>query len=137
VSLPLGRIDHVVVTASDLQASLAFYERVLGGVRDGPPYRVSGTIGAQRMTFPGFILNIHQAGAGVSPVAAHPAVGGLDVCLRWDAPIDQAVAHLGACGVDIIEGPVPRRTSDGDPAMSVYFRDPDGALLELMAPNLG
>ena len=137
MSIPLGQIDHVVITAGDLERSLAFYERVLGGVRDGPPHRVDGAIGAQRLVFAGFVLSVHQAKAGVTPVAAHPTVGGLDVCFRWDAPIAAAVEHLAACGIDLIEGPASRRTSGGAAATSVYFRDPDGNLLELLAPNIG
>jgi catechol 2,3-dioxygenase-like lactoylglutathione lyase family enzyme len=137
LSVPLGRIDHVVITAGDLARSLDFYQRVLGGLPDGPPHRVDGAIGAQRLLFSGFVLSVHQAEAGVAPVAAHPTVGGLDVCFRWDAAIATAVTHLAACGVDIVEGPVPRRTSEGGPATSVYFRDPDGNLLELLAPHSG
>jgi len=135
LSVPLGRIDHAVVTAGDLDRSLAFYERVLGGVRDGPPHLVAGAVGAQRLVFPEFVLNIHQADIGVSPAAAHPSVGGLDICFRWNAPIAAAVEHLAACGIGLVEGPVSRRTSCGAEAQSVYFRDPDGNLLELLAPS--
>jgi catechol 2,3-dioxygenase-like lactoylglutathione lyase family enzyme len=50
----------------------------------------------------------------------------------WPGPIGGAVAHLRDRGVEMEEGPVPRSGARG-PATSVYFRDPDGALLELMS----
>jgi len=37
----------------------------------------------------------------------------------------------------MVEGPVPRPAADGAPARSVYFRDPDGNLLELLGTDLG
>jgi catechol 2,3-dioxygenase-like lactoylglutathione lyase family enzyme len=40
------------------------------------------------------------------------------------------VAHLTACGVGIIEGPVERSGAVGR-LRSVYFRDPDGNLIEV------
>lgn len=38
--------------------------------------------------------------------------------------------HLRSRGVDVIEGPV-ERTGAGGRILSVYFRDPDGNLLEV------
>ena len=38
-------------------------------------------------------------------------------------------------GIEIIAGPAPRRTADGLPRHSIYFRDPDGNLLELIAAD--
>jgi hypothetical protein len=43
------------------------------------------------------------------------------------------VAHLEGKGVEVVAGPVRRTTADGRPSMSVYFRDGDGNLLELMS----
>ena len=40
------------------------------------------------------------------------------------------LAHLAACGVRVEEGPVGRTGALG-PMTSVYFRDPDGNLIEL------
>jgi hypothetical protein len=36
--------------------------------------------------------------------------------------------------VAVEEGPVPRRDALGNASMSVYVRDPDGNLVEVMSP---
>jgi catechol 2,3-dioxygenase-like lactoylglutathione lyase family enzyme len=58
--------------------------------------------------------------------------GNSDLCFEWSGPIDGAVDHLTRLGVDIEEGPVPRPGVRGH-GTSVYFRDPDGSLLELIS----
>ncbi len=45
-------------------------------------------------------------------------------------PLDDVVAHLRACDVEIIEGPVQRDGALGS-MTSVYFRDPDQNLVEV------
>jgi catechol 2,3-dioxygenase-like lactoylglutathione lyase family enzyme len=50
----------------------------------------------------------------------------------WDAPIASAIEHLREHGVPIELGPVERTGGRGD-GVSVYFRDPDGSLLELIS----
>jgi catechol 2,3-dioxygenase-like lactoylglutathione lyase family enzyme len=44
--------------------------------------------------------------------------------------VAEVVEHLRANGVEILEGPV-RRTGATGPIKSVYFRDPDGNLIEV------
>jgi catechol 2,3-dioxygenase-like lactoylglutathione lyase family enzyme len=58
--------------------------------------------------------------------------GNSDLCFVWDGPIDGAIAHLRERGVAIELGPVERTGVRGD-GMSVYFRDPDGSLLEFIS----
>ena len=43
------------------------------------------------------------------------------------------MSDFGHGDVEVIEGPVPRPAADGRPGQSVYFRDPDGNLLELLS----
>jgi catechol 2,3-dioxygenase-like lactoylglutathione lyase family enzyme len=47
-------------------------------------------------------------------------------------PIDEALEHLRANGVDLEAGPVERTGARGT-GQSLYFRDPDGSLLELIS----
>jgi catechol 2,3-dioxygenase-like lactoylglutathione lyase family enzyme len=79
------------------------------------------------------MLNVHRTDHGHPLVAAHPTPGATDLCFRWNAPIDAAVATLVAAGIEIIEGPVTRICSDNLEGQSVYFRDPDGNLIELLS----
>ena len=66
------------------------------------------------------------------PHARLPTPGSGDFCFRWDAGVDEALALLARHGVEVVEGPVPRPAADGAVGRSVYFRDPDGNLLELL-----
>lgn len=58
--------------------------------------------------------------------------GNSDLCFVWDGPIAGAIEHLRSNGVAIELGPVERTGARGD-GTSVYFRDPDGSLLELIS----
>ena len=41
----------------------------------------------------------------------------------------------GAAGVGVLQGPVPPPAADGAMGQSVYFRDPDDNLLELLSTD--
>ena len=78
-------------------------------------------------------LNVHGPGVDGEPNARPPvAPGGADLCFVWPAPIEDAVAHLERVGVEVELGPVPRFGAQ-DAGTSVYFRDPDGSLLEFIS----
>jgi catechol 2,3-dioxygenase-like lactoylglutathione lyase family enzyme len=117
-------LDHLVLTVRDVEATAAFYSSVLG-------MRVV-TFGESRkaLTFGTQKINLHQAGREFEPKAAAPTPGSADLCFLTDEPLDRVVEHLLSCGVAVIEGPVARTGATG-PITSVYFRDPDGNLLEV------
>ena len=120
------KLDHVVIAVSDWYRSNAFYRDVLGAevVERGGGYAYR--FGDQQ-------LNVHGPGGDPYPVAADPVrPGNSDLCFVWDGPIDAAVDHLQARNVEIELGPVPRPGVKGT-GSSVYFRDPDGSLLELIS----
>jgi catechol 2,3-dioxygenase-like lactoylglutathione lyase family enzyme len=122
------RLDHVVIHVSDWKRSNAFYRDVLGAELIG-----ENADGPSRYRFGDQQLNVHGPGVEPHPVARLPVQpGNSDLCFVWAGPIEQAVEHLELHGVDVEEGPVPR---DGarDGGTSVYFRDPDGSLLELIS----
>ena len=129
-SEPVGsvavRLDHCVIAVSDWERSNAFYRDVVGAevVRRGDGYAYR--FGEQQ-------LNVHGPELSPSPVAAIPVQpGGSDLCFRWPGPVEEAVAHLHRHGVEIVDGPSERGGAHGV-GRSVYFRDPDGSLLEFIA----
>jgi catechol 2,3-dioxygenase-like lactoylglutathione lyase family enzyme len=123
------RLDHCVIAVSDWERSNAFYRDVLGAeiVPFGEPPRVAYRFGDTQ-------LNVHGPGVDVSNNVARLPVqpGNSDVCFVWAGPIEGAIAHLEERGVEIETGPVPRLGARGE-GTSVYFRDPDGSLLELLS----
>ena len=56
--------------------------------------------------------------------------GSADLCFLTDRLVTRVKAHLEACGVAVIEGPVERSGAEG-PILSLYCRDPDGNLVEI------
>ncbi len=120
----LTDLDHLVLTVADLERTAEFYERVCGLTREiSRQGRVSLHFGTRK-------INLHQAGSEFAPHAASPTPGSADLCFLTDAPIEEAAAHVRAQGVAIIEGPVARTGAQG-PMRSIYFRDPDGNLVEI------
>ncbi len=120
----IDRLDHMVLTVADIDATCAFYGRVLGMekvVFAGA--RTALAFGRQK-------INLHPAGNEYVPHAAHPVPGSGDLCLITETPLENVIAHLEACGVAVEEGPVPKTGATG-PITSVYFRDPDGNLIEV------
>lgn len=130
---PVGQIDHVAYPVNDVEKTVVFLERVLDARRDREPYRIDGRVAVQQLRVGDAMLSLHQRGNGIALVAPQAAPGCADICLVWTAPIESAVAHLQAAAVEIVEGPVDRRSANGASGQSVYFRDPDGNLFELMS----
>lgn len=119
-------LDHCVVHVSDWERSNAFYRDVLGAELvkrpNGWAYRFGGNQ-----------LNLHGPGFVPAEVAKLPVQpGNSDLCFAWDGPIAGAIAHLQKCNVPIERGPLERFGARGA-GTSVYFRDPDGSLLEFIS----
>ncbi len=122
--LIIERLDHLVLTVADIEATVAFYARVLGMRRvDFGTGRVALGFGRQK-------INLHRAGHEFEPRSRHPTPGSGDLCLITEASPESVVAHLTACGVTIELGPVARTGATGA-IRSVYFRDPDENLIEV------
>jgi len=128
----ISGIDHIAITVSDLEAACRFYDRLFGA-QTQVNYAPQGKPLVRQIALGGALLSVHQAGNGIELVARKPTIGSADICFRWDGGIASAVALLNEHGVEIIEGPVPRHTAGGLPSQSVYFRDLDANLIELMA----
>ena len=78
-------------------------------------------------------LNVHGPGSTPSPRAVDPVrPGNSDLCFVWEGTAEEAAAHLRSCEVEVEVGPA-RRTGARGAGTSVYFRDPDGSLLEFIS----
>ena len=122
--MQIDRIDHLVLTVADVEATVDFYTRVLG-------LRAETFDGGRRaLVMGGQKINLHQVGREFSPRAAHATAGSGDFCLITETPLDQVQAELAAAGVQIEVGPVPKVGALG-PMQSVYVRDPDANLVEI------
>lgn len=124
----IDHIDHFVLTVRDVNVTIDFYARALGMRPEVfGDNRYALKFGHQK-------INLHVAGRELEPKAAHPMPGGGDFCLITKTPIDDVVAHLEAAGVTIELMPSTRTGAVG-PITSVYFRDPDGNLVEVSTYN--
>ena len=120
----IDRLDHVVLTVRDITATCDFYSRVLGmEVRSFASGRTALHFGDQK-------INLHQSGREFEPKAECPTPGSGDLCFTTAVPMDRVVARLRKAHVEIIEGPVERAGARAT-LLSVYFRDPDGNLIEV------
>ena len=121
-------LDHLVLTVTDIMASVAFYRDILGmqalefKAADGSRRWALG-FGTQK-------INLHPAQAPFTPHAAEPRAGSSDLCFLSPTPLDAWAAYFEACGQEVLDGPVQRSGALG-PIVSLYIRDPDGNLLEI------
>ena len=123
---PRLRLDHVVIAVSDWERSNAFYRDVLGA-------EVVERAGGYAYRFGDQQLNVHGPGGDASIVARDPVrPGNSDLCFVWGGTAEAAAEHLREHGVEVELGPVERPGARGK-GRSVYFRDPDGTLLELLS----
>jgi catechol 2,3-dioxygenase-like lactoylglutathione lyase family enzyme len=124
----IAGLDHVIIGVSDWERSTQFYR----GVLDAEVIELGGGRVAYR--FGSTQLNVHGPGVDLSENVARLPVrpGNTDLCLRWNGSVAEAIQFLEDKGVQVETGPVERPGGAGM-GISVYFRDPDGSLLELIA----
>ena len=126
-------IDHVAITVADAERTTRFYDKLFGAEVPFDHAPQGKTLVRTVIVGGGVRLNVHQQGNGIDLVADKPTPGSVDICFRFGGTITEAEALLLGHGIEIIEGPSPRIDNEGNQAQSVYFKDPDGNLIELMA----
>jgi catechol 2,3-dioxygenase-like lactoylglutathione lyase family enzyme len=104
-------LDHVSLVVSDLERSVAWWQRALGADPGG--------IGIELVQAP--------AASSAERVAANDTVGGLHVCLQVP---DIEESYLRLLANDVTPSTPPRELIPG--VQSLYFRDPDGIQLQLI-----
>ena len=128
MTLLADRIDHIVLTVADIEMTTRFYERALQLKRE----TFRGPDGQQRhaLTFGRQTINLQDRSTLTPTKAARPTLGSGDFCLIAAVPLDDVIAHLKAQDIALEAGPVPRTGAVGK-LRSIYFRDPDGNLVEV------
>lgn len=122
----------MVVTVTDLDASIAFYRDAVG--LDFVERDDGGTLATMRT---GDQLVRLQTTERQSPLMARrPVAGSTDMCFSSADDLAVTLARFQARGAEIVAGPVEKHGSRG-PMVSVYTRDPDGSLIEVSHYPLG
>ncbi|KAK0260071.1 hypothetical protein LTR91_014676 [Friedmanniomyces endolithicus] len=155
-SFAVKSLDHVVLTAKDIDATVKFYTTKLGMkhetfASDGidrysdPRYfntlfqantssLCSLTLSSQHrhaLRFGSQKINLHLSGKEFEPKARHVQPGSADLCFITDHPIDEVLSGWQSAGIEVLEGgKVVERTGAVGNLRSVYCRDPDGNLIE-------
>jgi catechol 2,3-dioxygenase-like lactoylglutathione lyase family enzyme len=120
------KLDHCVIHVSDWERSNKFYREVMGAELVQRPVGWAYRFGDKQ-------LNVHGPGVKPAEVARLPVQpGNSDLCFEWQGPIERAIAHLKEHGISVERGPMPRFGAKGQ-GTSIYFRDPDGSLMEFMS----
>ncbi len=121
-------LDHLVLTITDPESTRRFYEAGLAmtwttfTTPDGQTREALG-FGSQK-------INIHRKGHEFEPKATHPTPGSADLCFLTDTPINEVARRMTELGFPVLEGPTPKTGATGR-LTSLYFRDPDGNLIEV------
>jgi catechol 2,3-dioxygenase-like lactoylglutathione lyase family enzyme/ketosteroid isomerase-like protein len=124
---PSLRLDHCVIAVSDWERSNAFYRDVLSAEIEQPNEWFA------HYRFGDWMLNVHGPGFEGLNAAKPVQPGNSDLCFVWPGPIEDALEHLRGQGVEVVAGPGEPRSFGAGRGRSVYFRDPDGSLLEFVS----
>jgi catechol 2,3-dioxygenase-like lactoylglutathione lyase family enzyme len=121
----VDRLDHLVLTCTDVELIAAWYQRVLGMEREdfGPERRCALKFGGQK-------INVRPADADNWLSGRTSRAGAADLCFITAVGPEDVVGHLHSCGVVIETGPTKKLGALGE-MTSVYCRDPDGNLIEI------
>ena len=122
--MPIDRLQHINTRSSDVEATRAFYVRILGlRVGERPPFQSSGYwmyLGDDP------ILHLVQRPPGEEPQAGS---GNLDHIGFRGVDLAATRAALDAAGIEYREQVVPR-----DGTVQIFVRDPDGIKVDLNFP---
>jgi catechol 2,3-dioxygenase-like lactoylglutathione lyase family enzyme len=122
--MKINRLDHLVLTVADVDATCKFYNQILGMAIE--------TFGDNRkaLKFGNQKINLHQKGKEIDPKADRPTPGSADLCFITDTPIAEVERELSGKNITLIASQVERTGATGK-IISIYFRDPDLNLIEV------
>lgn len=116
-------LDHIVLCVRDVSRTIMFYEKALGmQPRQERPGKWSLHFGSNKISL--------QDVASAPDIARHTVPGSGNFCILTDEPVEELAGVLRELGIDILAGPAEREGATGR-LLSIYFRDPDGNLVEV------
>lgn len=125
--MKMRRIDHVVLTVTDLEKSMRFYHEVFDmpviDDQSDDKYLITLRCGHQ-------LIRLQKAERPTELKATQPTIGSADFCLIAGDSIEDIIHHLNSYYIDIIEGPVKKNGAEGE-MTSLYVHDPDNNLIEI------
>ncbi|KAM0546656.1 hypothetical protein ACHAPJ_010794 [Fusarium lateritium] len=125
-------LDHLVLTVKDLDATVKFYEDVLGMRHDTIP--LDGET-MHTLHFGQQKINIHLSGNEFLPKAHVARPGTSDICFLVEDNIETVAQRLHEAKIEVLyDGKVVDQLGAHSKLRSVFFRDPDGNLIELANP---
>lgn len=132
--MPVTGIDHVALPTADAERFLAFYKALGFTCPDEDAWR-AGRLPVFSIACGDQKINVHPPGF-TTPLRGPTATPGCgDLCFVWDGGLDDLLAAVAAAGAVVIEGPVDRTGGRGRGTargVSVYLRDPDANLVEMI-----
>lgn len=121
--MKLTGFDHIVLCVTNVDRTIAFYREVLGmEPREERPGKWSLHFGANKISL--------QDARKVPDVARDTPPGSGNFCILTNEPIARVETMLRDRGIAIVAGPAEREGAAGK-LLSIYFRDPDGNLVEV------
>ena len=126
--MEIYELDHLVMPVRSIDATIDFYSTVMGM----KPVEVSGN--RRGLRFGDHRISLYELGNERDQKAKTPMPGSHDLCFLTSTPVNEIVEYLRGNDIEIVEGPVARTGCNG-PILSVYFRDPDGNLIEVGVPK--
>ena len=121
--MDIREFDHIVISTSDVEATMRFYIDVCGmkAVEERP--------GKWALHFGESNISLQDASA-LPDIARRTAPGTANFCLYTDRAIDDVLRDLSQYEIGVIAGPGERTGAKGR-ILSVYFNDPEGNLVEV------
>ena len=116
-------VRHLALRVGDLKRSLDFYTRIMNMRIEWQPdadnaYLTSGSDN----------LALHQTSPPAGPAVPAGALDHFGFLVATPDEVDGWARDLEARGVELVQQPKTHR----DGARSIYFRDPDGNLIQLL-----
>lgn len=124
-------LDHLVLTVKDLDATVEFYQQVLGMQLTSFSAATDASVTRHALKFGAQKINLHVSGKEFEPKAQNVQPGSGDLCFLVEDSVDDVLGRLQQQGIAVLEGgQVVERTGAQGKLRSVYVRDPDGNLIE-------